>query len=438
LPETGASALVRVPLLRVPGGTAAYAVPGSDGALRRDRKGRAVARKVHLAADGTHPQAVPGQNPGLVTDADWRWITAVPSRHWATVAGQFADRAWATTVALVRAGVLTVDCAVDGLQLGAPAMVRLTSPWVALIEQRSNGRTVDLLNWRERARVLADAIAHIDSGLAAALSAARGHEKTLPVFVAAAEDLLGGIIHDGPRAFSQVHFGDTKAREDTPAILAAAGVSADAIAALGLTRSPYLGLGGAVTITGSSGVPIDLWQFAGPVRLRVDPDSELLRARLKLDDGTITLAIIENLQAAETVCDAYGHLAVAWCAGQPADRPLTLIAGLAKTAGRVLVAPDADWGGVRIADRLVSALPPGVDVQILDAGAAGHETRDSFSATTCEGLHVMELSASDQRVRAFAAAVRERGYPVEQEASVRAVLAAAMRSESHRSATRHS
>jgi hypothetical protein len=420
--------MIRVPLEGVPSGTVALAAPRADGTLPRDRKGRAVARKVTITTDGTHTQTVPGQDPGLLDDADWRWINAAATRRWATVADRLDGRAWPTTVALVQAGVLTVDCAVNGLRLGAPAKVSLTSPWVALSQQGRSGRSAEVQDWQERAHALVGGIGHIDSGLAGALAAARGHERTLPVLVAAAQDLLDGVVHDGPRAFSQMHFGDTKARDDAPAILASAGVSAAALAALGLTRSPYLGLGGAVSVTGSSGQSVDLSQFAGPVRFRADPDPALLSAQLKPDDGTVTLAIIENLQAAETACDAYGRaLAVAWCAGQPADRPLDLIAGLATTAESVLVAPDADWGGVRIADRIVSALPDGVHLQILDAGTAVHESRDPFSDATCQGLRVMELTASDQRVRAFAAAVRSRGYPVEQEASVRAVLAATMR-----------
>ncbi len=144
-----------------------------------------------------------------------------------------------------------------------------------------------------------------------------------------------------------------------------------------------------------------------------------------------TLAVIENLQAAETVCDAFGlTVAVVWCAGQPADRPLNLIASLASHARRVLIAPDADWGGIRIAARIVGALPPGTDFEILDAGTAPHDPhdpREPFGTASREGLGLIELSTHDPRLRQFAAAVRARGYPVEQEASARAVLAAALR-----------
>lgn len=140
------------------------------------------------------------------------------------------------------------------------------------------------------------------------------------------------------------------------------------------------------------------------------------------------LAVVENLQAAETVCDSFGlTVAVVWCAGQPADRPLDLIAELAARAERVLIAPDADWGGVRIAARIAGALPRGIDWEILDAGTGPHDQREPFGTASREGLATAGQTAPDERVRAFAAAVLARGYPVEQEASVRAVLASALR-----------
>jgi len=404
----------------------ALAVPRPDGTLPRDRKGRSAPRRVVLAADGTRAQAVCGVDPALIDDTDWRWITAVAWRRWATVTSRLNDRAWPSALALTRAGVLTLDCAVTGLQLGPPTMVRLTSEWAVRVEERGRDRVSEVADWRRRAAALASEVKDLDSALAEYLESAKGYERHLPVFVAAGEDLLAGVVHDGPRAFSQTHFGNTKVRDDAPDILTGAGVSPLTLAALGLTRSPYLGLGGAVTVTGSTGQSIDLVQFAGPIRFRADPVLALLRAQLTHADGTLTLAIVENLQAAETVCDVYGStLAVAWCAGQPAERPLALMASLAVGAGRVLVAPDADLGGVRIANRIVNALPRGTDVRILDAGAAAHEPGEPFSTATSGLLAALEATAADQRVRTFAAAVGERGYPVEQEACVRAVLTTA-------------
>ncbi len=320
-----------------------------------------------------------------------------------------------------------MNCTVDKLRLGVPSSIKLTAPWAAISDEHKTDRKSAVAAARELAVALAEEVETVDPGLAGALAAAQGHEKTLPVLIAAAQDLLAGIDHDGPRAFSQAHFGNTKARDDAPDILAAAGTFPATVAALGLTRSPYIGLGGGIVVTGRTGHTTQLWQFAGPVRFRVHPAPGWFSAELEPADGTITLAVVENLQAAETVCDAHGRkIAVAWCAGHPAARPLELIAALAAGAGRVLVAPDADWGGVRIADRLVNALQPGTPVEILDAGHGRHQRRDPFGDAASAGLELLEHSAADQLVREFAAAVRARGYPVEQESSVRAILAAAL------------
>ena len=420
---------VRVPLQGVPPGLAAAAVPKPDGTVRRDRKGRTVPTRIVLSADGSQTPAVPGDHASVpVPPDDARWMTASPTRRWTTVEGRLANRAWDCASALARVGILTIGCGVDGLRVGQPTAVTLTPEWAALCKHQRNSRAEHVTKLRDRAAALAPDVETVDSSLAAALAVARGHERTLPVLVAAAEDLLAGVVHDGPRAFSQAHFGDTKARDDAPAILTAAGMLPQALSALGLTRSPYVGLGGAVVVTGRTGERTDLLQFPGPVRFRVDPDAEGFSARTEPENGSITLAVIENLQAAETVCDAFGlTVAVVWCAGQPADRPLNLIASLASRAARVLIAPDADWGGIRIAARIVGALPPGTDFEILDAGTAPHDPREPFGTASREGLGLIELSAHDPRLRQFAAAVRERGYPVEQEASARAVLAAALR-----------
>jgi hypothetical protein len=420
---------IRVPLHGVPPGLVAIAVTKPDGTVPRDRKGRAVPKQIVLTADGSRLQAAPGEAGDIPVPADEvRWLTASPTRRWTTVESRLDDTSWDVVVELARAGVLTVDCTVAGLHVGPPVAVTLAADWAALCKDKRAGRAQHVAGLRERALALAPELETVDIGLAAALAAARGHEKTLPVLVAAAEDLLAGVVHDGPRAFSQAHFGDTKARDDAPAILTAAGVFPQALAALGLTRSPYVGLGGAVVVSGRTGEPTDLWQFPGPVRFRVDPDPDGFSARPEPDDRSVTLAVIENLQAAETVCDVFGlTVAVLWCAGQPADRPVDLIAELAARAGRVLIAPDADLGGVRIAARVAHALPPGTAWEILDAGTVPHEARDPFGAASRDGLGRIERDSPDPRVCAFAAAVLERGYPVEQEASARAVLAAALR-----------
>lgn len=417
--------LVPVPLAGVPDGLVALARTRNDGTLPRDRRGRAAVRRALLAAEpGTQPLRLEHVLPD-VADPDRTWATSVPSRRWDTVRSRLGDRAWDTAVALARAGVLTVHVEVDGVRVGTPRRVELTPPWADAARQAREGRTAAAASLRDDARALAGQVRPLDPGLADALDAARGHEPaSAPVLVAAARDLLEGVSHDGPRAFSQAHFTDTKAREDAPAILAAAGAAPSTLTALGLVRSPYLGLGGAVVVSGRAGDDTNLRGYAGPVRFRVGPGP--FSARLAAGGGPVTLAVVENLQAAEAVCDAHLiGLAVAWCAGQPADRPLAVIAALAAQADRVLVAPDADWGGVRIAARVVEALPDGVAVEVLDAGTAPHRPHDPFGAPAVAGLARLAEHPHAQ-IRGLATAVSTRGYAVEQEANVRAVLGAAL------------
>lgn len=421
--------LVRVPVLDTHG-LAAWAAgtrqPDGTVVPPKDRRGRLNAKHVELTApDGRPPEPMPD-----LSAADLAWVLAADSRAWPTVEARWHGRALDTALALVRAGVvaLRVSVAETAADVGAPSRWRLTPAWADEAARRRDraGQGKDEL--RAAARALAEQVADVDNGLAAALAAAGGHERTLPVLVAAARDLLAGASHDGPRAFSQTHFGDTKARDDAPAILAAAGTAPATLAALGLVRSPYLGLGGSVAVETGDGTVVDLRHLPGPVQFRAVAGSTNLRAQVVPADNTVTLAVVENLQAAETACDAHGQRsAVAWCAGQPADAALALIAGLAGQAALVLVAPDADLGGVRIAARILSALPPGPPARILDAGSAPHEPRDRFARATLDQLAALADSADDDRVRDFAAAVLARGYPVEQEASARAVLANALR-----------
>ncbi|GAA0314547.1 DUF2399 domain-containing protein [Kineococcus aurantiacus] len=404
----------------------AWVKPGKDGTPPRDRKGRFKVSRALLTADGTVPACSPGKAPHGVADVDWRWVASAASRQWQTVAGKMGSTAWSTCVTLAVIGVLEIDVTVDVLRVGAPIKVWLTQPWVTALSLQTDGQSATREKLRQRADNLSLQIDSIDSGLAAALKTSRAYKKALPILVAAAQDLLDGATHDGPRAFSQTHFGNTKTHDDAPEVLTDAGVSPESLAALGLNRSPYLGLGGAITVAAAEGEATDLRHYAGPVRYRIVPAADFA-AELTPHDQSLTLAIVENLQAAEAVCDAHGaSLAVAWCAGQPADNPLDIMIGLASGANRVLICPDADWGGVRIAARIIERLPAGTRYEVLDPGTAPHQTRKPFSRPAREGLEQIATSHSHPEIRKIARAVVERGYPVEQEASARSVLAAAL------------
>jgi Protein of unknown function C-terminus (DUF2399) len=84
------------------------------------------------------------------------------------------------------------------------------------------------------------------------------------------------------------------------------------------------------------------------------------------------MVIVENLQAAETLADQRHDLGVIYTAGVPSDHALALIGRLAEASPHVLLVPDADLGGVRIAERVLRAAPA---AEVIDIGSYSHPTR---------------------------------------------------------------
>lgn len=402
-----------MPLRGVPDGLVALTIPRrANDELRvpRDRKQRLKPTRVDLAAAArSGGTALPA--------ADRQWLLAAKRRAWPTVTSRFGARAWDTVCDLVRAGLAEIRCQVAGSALSDPVAVILTDHGLAEQGARRLARAESAEALKKRACAAADAIDELDPGLAEALRRARGTEARLPVLVFAAEDLLAGRVHDGPRAFSQAHFGHTKQRDDAPAVLRSAGATPQTLTALGLERSPYLGLGGAIQLGG-----IDLSRLRGPVLFRAN-DTALRTVRAHA--ATRAVVVVENLQAAENVCDTQEHVAVAYSAGQPSDAALDVISALVATAECVLVVPDADLGGVRIAERILTALPSNGHVQLLDVGEQPHEPREAFAAPTLAALKACGAG----RAAPLAKAVLARGYPVEQEAATRAAVAAALKGQ---------
>jgi hypothetical protein len=416
-----ADARLPVPIEGLPEGIHALSVPRPGPAGPRvplDRRRRFAPREVDLVA-----QAPPGevQPPNGIDDRDVCWILAARSRRWPSVQGRFGTRAMEVALDLVRAGAVALRCDVhQGYKLASPRSWRLTALWASHAEARLATRQQQAARWRERAYAAAVAIEPLDPGLAASLHAARGNEPRLPVLVYAAEDLAAGVSHDGPRAFSQAHFAHTKAREDVAAILLDASASEASLLALGLRRSPYLGLGGPVTLHTATGHVLNLGALEGPVRFRADQ-----RTTVTATTTAVTLLIIENLQAAETVCDTYPDLAVAWTAGQPADPALRLITHLADQVRHVLLITDADLGGVRIAQRILTALNHPETAHVIDVGAQLHTKRAPFGPDSMASLRA---ATHNHHVRALATACLTRGYPVEQEAATRTAVNLALHS----------
>lgn len=405
----------RLPIGGVPAGLTAQPLTRADGEVARTRHGNVKMTGTVLVAeqpDLAHTD--PGSAPVGVTDAEWRWALRASRRSWSTITARLGDRAWPVAVTLARTGVITLPCRVTDLRLGNPLRWNLTDRWTAHRTTEAETRTAQTSRWAARARAAADTVEEFDPDLAAALRAARGHEPLLPVLIYAAEDLAAGRSHDGPRAFSQTHFFDTKVRDDAPDILTAAGASDETLAALGLRRSPYLGLGGPILLP-VGGAVVDLATVHGPVQFRADQPMPA-----DLAPGVTVLAIIENLQAAEAICDNHPTVAVLWSAGQPSGHALRTATRLADQAASVVIATDADLGGVRIAARIYDALADTSTARIIDPGTQPHPDREPFGPVSTLGLQT--YTGRSDVIGDFARAVAARNYPVEQEAAIRAAL----------------
>ncbi|PVU82912.1 hypothetical protein DDP54_07745 [Cellulomonas sp. WB94] len=397
--------------------------PGPDGgSAPRDRAGRVKSNRVDLVAATEHDA---WERPGGVSDADWAWMLAAGTRRWRSVVERFGDQAAGLTLDLVAAGVVTVRVHPTGPTFVWDAVQKWTLTPGPANEgaQRTRERGARHDDLRERASQLAGALEVEHHDLADVLLSTPPHSPLLAIAVAAASDLLTGVSHDGPRAFSQTHFGHTKARDDAPDLLRRAGVSERTLRDLGLARSPYVGLGGAIDV---NGLPIGA-AFAGPVRLRATQQDPLI---VQVHERARAVLLVENLQAAETACDAFPNIAVVWFAGQPADAVLAVcVMAATQTNGPIIVTPDADLGGVRIADRLLTALPASSIVHLVDVGVGTSAPTTAFSVASLDELNRIGGAAHGPHaahLTAFALAVAERGFPVEQEAPIRAALSVAI------------
>jgi len=362
----------------------------------RDRRRRRKTNEVVLVRDPSFP-------PGPITDAERQYATGTSRRRWTTVLGRYGDRSFDVALSLVRADVVHLACRVEtGGRVGEPQWWEPT-PQARAARTRSRAKEVESARRRDAER--ASLAAELDGAfpeVAAALRAATT-PTAVAVITAAATDLLADIEHAGPRAFAQAHFGGTKTH-DIRAVLVAAGVSASVLERLGLRRGDRIGLGGPIVVSTAAG-SIDLSPVRGPVTFRLDqPD-------LTISSSEHLVVVMENLQPAEVVCVRYPGLPVVYTAGQFGDDAGHLLEQLAAAGKRVVTLVDADLGGVRIARRVLEVAP---NAEIVDVGRWPHPARSRFPASSiaAKGLHAL---SSDPLVGSFAAAVLERGHPVEQE-----------------------
>jgi hypothetical protein len=380
---------------------------GDDGELVeiRTRRGLRKTDRIELVPAGA-PKAVD------VEVSEQRWLLDAGHRRWPGICRRYGDQAWNRSVELARGGVIRLRCAVDErLAVGEPQGWVLADEWEARRADVVALRDLDREHMRERAAAAASAVESRCPELAAALRAAAPSSPTTPVLVYAAEDLVEGVVHAGPRAFSQSHFDHGKAREDVAQVLRDARVPKDVLIALGIRRSTRIGVAGPVTAH-IQRQAIALSLFDGPILLRADQRG-LTLALIR----PVPLVVVENLQAAETLADRRPDVALIYTAGPPSRAGLKLMRELGGGSKSVLLIPDADLGGVRIAERVLGVLPTAT---LVDVGEFEHPPRDAWPD---EGVSRRGLrSAVDGPAGALARACLQRGYPVEQElATIEAV-----------------
>ncbi|WP_125777964.1 DUF2399 domain-containing protein [Antribacter gilvus] len=405
----------------VPDGLRAHARPTqSDGTFAYDRNDIPKVRRVALRA---HPGRKPQRPAGLLTDTQWRWATSAP-RLWRTVVSELGDRAGEVAIELARAGCIALEH-----DYRAGSIAQLPRRWIPhpdLVTQHTDRRDQQrsaqhALN--TCAEQLSALLTDEWPGVATALTTPTT-EVRLTWLVRAAEDLMAGRSHDGPRAFVQHHVGKTKEREDLTRLLADAGFEQEALAELGVNRNPYIGLGGPVRAH-YDGRVLDWTGWPGPHDIRLPGHRDI---RVEVQAGTEALVVIENRQAAETICDTHPDLAVVWCHGQVPEQVLRLINQAAETVRTVVICPDADLGGVRIASRIHDNLPVGTDAKIVDIGMSEHAVEgEAFGESARDQLAV--AARRDDAVGHFARACLERGYAIEQEAPARAAIETFLRKE---------
>jgi hypothetical protein len=385
---------------------------GPDGALVevKTRTRLAKLERVELTPAGAATAA-------KIDAAEERWLLNAGERRWPAIESRYGRTAMDRAVQLARAGVVRLRCRVDDrltVEL-PPTGWALTDAWQQRRADADRLRALEREQWRARAAAASRRVSDRCPPLADALRAAAAGSPTLPVLVYAAEDLAQGVAHAGPRAFSQAHFGHTKARDDVSQILRDAGVDEDTLIRLGVRRSSRIGLAGPIVMHARGEQQIPISALDGPVLVRSDQPGLVVRLAAAAD-----LVVVENLQAAETLADQIPALAIVYTAGVPGEPALALVAQLARDARRVLLVPDADLGGVRIAERILRAAPT---AELIDIGTFPHPPGEPW---TPDGTSIRGLNAALADAAAMlASACLVRGYPVEQElATIDAVQAA--------------
>jgi hypothetical protein len=363
----------------------------------RDRRGRQKLESVYLFAPNPDPAITPSER-------ELTFLLGARRRTWSTIVSRYkdTDTAWQRTCELARHGAVEIECTTNGFAIASPVCWRLTERWQRRRDRTSARRARERADWERRAVEAADLIEARFPQLAIALRRERG-PVVRPVLVYASEDLIDGRSYFGPRAFSQAHFATTKVRDDVSRILTRCEVEVEAQVELGILRSGRTGLAGPVALQTAEGA----LQFSG---IRGPTDVRLDQPALSLTCTASVLAVIENRQAAEAASDRFPGVGLFWTAGLMSAEALFALGQLASQTRRVIVCTDADLGGVRIVEQVLSVAP---EAKIIDIGAWPHKSRPPWKTGSISeiGLRAATTGAAGLLAQVCLA----RGYPVEQE-----------------------
>ncbi|MEU3657982.1 DUF2399 domain-containing protein [Streptomyces sp. NPDC032161] len=146
-------------------------------------------------------------------------------------------------------------------------------------------------------------------------------------------------------------------------------------------------------------------------------------ADLHLQLRSRTLIVVENLQAADAVYRVLRSRrqppGIVYHAGMPSRDILHYIAELAEQAENIIIAPDADLGGTRIATAIWNSLTPTAQqhTTICDIGLTPAHTLQNPWAPDSPVWHDLHAMLSSPAA-ALAQGCLRRGYPVEQEGCI--------------------
>lgn len=377
----------------------------------------------------------------LVKGGDRRFVLEGAHRSWSAIQGRYGERAWPLALELARAGAIVIRCRITrDMALGRPLRWYRTPAAAHAAEGETTARSARRTQLRTQLHQALEALpTHAGPSGPAESDSVRGltdhdvesvllalrHELDRPtpapkrtrILIALAQDLCDGTVHANARAFSQVHTGHTKTWDDARSVLEAVGVTRAVAIAVGLHRDSRIGAGGAITCRVAHAL-LSLDVLRGPLLFRAE------QSDLSFSLTGTRLVIVENLQAAETLCDTFvsstatKDIGIVYCAGMPSTSVTERISALADQATKIIIAPDADLGGVRIATAIHQSLTPRAQARsvLCDAAATHHVRQRPWApdSPVWEGLS----AALSGPAAALAQGCLDRGYPVEQEAPI--------------------